>query len=96
MDIPSIINHNYYVVRAIKTNKTWICEAEQFDDKENVLYYYYGTYELGSNEHKNNCYLSNSYYNILPSENDEVRLATSEEIDILMDILEKKLVFRLQ
>lgn len=89
MDIPSIIDHNYYIVRATKTNKVWICEAERFDDKDSKLYYYYGTYELSSDEHKNNCYLSNSYYDILPSENDEVRLATMEEIDILMDILEK-------
>ena len=89
MDIPSIIDHNYYIIKATKTNKVWICEAERFDDKDRKLYYYYGTYELGSYEHKNNCYLSNSYYDILPSENDEVRLATMEEIDILMDILEK-------
>lgn len=89
MDIPLIINHNYYVVRAIKTNKVWICEAERFDDKNRKLYYYYGTYELGSDEHKNNHYLSNSFYDILPSENDEVRLATPEEIDILMNILKK-------
>lgn len=85
MDIPSIIDHNYYIIKATKTNKVWICEAERFDDKDKKLYYYYGTYELGSYEHKNNCYLSNSYYDILPSENDEVRLATMEEIDILMD-----------
>ena len=89
MDIPSIIDHNYYIIKATKTNKVWICEAERFDDKDSKLYYYYGTYELGSDEHKNNCYLSNSYYDILPSENDEVRLATMEEIDILMDILKK-------
>ena len=89
MDIPSIIDHNYYIIKATKTNRVWICEAERFDDKDSKLYYYYGTYELGSDEHKNNCYLSNSYYDILPSENDEVRLATMEEIDILMDILEK-------
>ena len=89
MDIPSIIDHNYYIIKATKTNKVWICEAERFDDKDKKLYYYYGTYELGSDEHKNNCYLSNSYYDILPSENDEVRLATMEEIDILMDILER-------
>ena len=89
MDIPSIINHNYYVLKSTRTNRAWICEAERFDDKDSKLYYYYGTYELGSDEHKNNCYLSNSYYDILPSENDEVRLATMEEIDILMDILEK-------
>lgn len=89
MDIPSIIDHNYYIIKATKTNKVWICEAERFDDKDSKLYFYYGTYELGSDEHKNNCYLSNSYYDILPSENDEVRLATMEEIDILMDILEK-------
>lgn len=89
MDIPSIIDHNYYIIKATKTNRTWICEAERFDDKDSKLYYYYGTYELGSDEHKNNCYLSNSYYDILPSENDEVRLATPKEIDILMDILEK-------
>lgn len=89
MDIPSIINHNYYVVRAIKTNRTWICEAERFDDKDKKLYYYYGTYELGSEEHKNNEYLSDSYYDIVATENDEIRLATMEEIDILMDILEK-------
>lgn len=89
MDIPSIIDHNYYIIKATKTNRVWICEAERFDDKDSKLYYYYGTYELGSYEHKNNCYLSNSYYDILPSENDEVRLATMEEIDILMDILEK-------
>ena len=89
MDIPSIIDHNYYIIKATKTNKVWICEAERFDDKDRKLYYYYSTYELGSDEHKNNCYLSNSDYDILPSENDEVRLATMEEIDILMDILEK-------
>lgn len=89
MDIPSIINRNYYVVRARKTNRTWICEAERFDDKDMKLYFYYGTYELGSEEHKNNDYLSDSYYDILSSENDEIRLATMEEIDILMDILEK-------
>ena len=89
MDIPTIINHNYYVVTSTITNQTWICEADRFDATDSKLYYYYGTYELGSDEHKNNCYLSNSYYDILPSENDEVRLATMEEIDILMDILEK-------
>lgn len=89
MNIPSIINHNYYVVRSINPNKIWICEAKRFDDKENKLYYYYGTYELGSHEHKNNHYLSDTYYDILPNQNDEVRLATMEEIDILMDILEK-------
>lgn len=89
MDIPSIINHNYYVLKDSKANRTWICEAERFDDKDRRLYYYYGTYELGSDEHKNNCYLSDSYYDILATENDEVRLATMEEIDILIDILEK-------
>lgn len=26
MDIPSIINHNYYVVRDTRANRTWICE----------------------------------------------------------------------
>jgi hypothetical protein len=89
MDIPSIIDHNYYIVRGTRSNRTWICEAKRFDDKNKKLYYYYGTYELGSEEHKNNDYLSDSYYNILPKENDEIRLATMEEIDILMDILEK-------
>lgn len=89
MDIPTIINHNYYVVKSTTTNRAWICEAERFDDIDNKLYYYYGTYELGSEEHKNNRYLSNSYYDILPSENDKIRLATMEDIDILMDILEE-------
>lgn len=79
MDIPTIINHNYYIVRDTKINRTWICEAERFDDKESKLYYHYGTYELGSDEHKNNHYLSNSYYDVLPKENDEIRLATMEE-----------------
>lgn len=89
MDIPSIIDHNYYVVKSTTTGSAWICEAERFDDKVNRLYYYYGTYELSSEEHKNNCYLSNSHYDILPNESDEIRLATMEDIDILMDILEK-------
>lgn len=89
MDIPTIINHNYYVIRGRATNRTWICEAKKYDNKDGKLYYYYGTYELGSKEHKNNEYLNDSYYDILPSENDEIRLATMEEIDILMDILEK-------
>lgn len=89
MDMPTIINHNYYVVKSTTTNRAWICEAERFDGIDNKLYYYYGTYELGSEEHKNNRYLSNSYYDILPSENDEIRLATMEDIDILMDILEE-------
>ena len=34
MNIPSIINHNYYVVRDTRANRTWICEAERFDDKD--------------------------------------------------------------
>lgn len=97
MNIPSIIDHNYYVLKGTTTNSTWICEAKRFDDRANKLYYYYGTYDLNSNEHINNYYLSDSYYDILSSETDEIRLATYEEIEILMNILEKNgIVTKLQ
>lgn len=89
MNTFTIIDTSYYVVKNTRTNQTWICKAKRFDYINKKLYYYYGTYELGSNEHKKNKYLSDSYYDIISDGHDEIHLATTEEINILRNILEK-------